>query len=304
MGLDRLLGEPQRLHPLVGFGNTASALERLLRPASASPPASPIVERMLGIAGVAILIVPATLATAAISQLGYPGIVLDIIVLYFCIAPRSLEEHVQRVFDALQSGDLAGARAAVARMVSRDTETMSKEDIARAAVESVLENGNDAIFGALFWFLLLGAPGALAFRLANTLDAMWGYRTPAYLYFGWAAARLDDVLNWIPARLTALTYCLAGSTANALRCWRLQARHWYSPNAGPVMAAGAGALSVMLGGSAQYAGEWKDRPALGSGHPAAPADIEAAIVLLRRSLLIWLFAASGAVAILFWNAHV
>ena len=165
--------------------------------------------------------------------------------------------------------------------------------MAKATVESVLENGNDAIFGALFWFALLGGPGALMFRLANTLDAMWGYRNERYLRFGWAAARIDDVLNYIPARLTALSYALLGNTADALRCWRTQAPAWDSPNAGPVMAAGAGTLGVSLGGPAIYHGQLEDRPRLGTGDAARATDIDKAVALVHNSIWLWLLAVAG-----------
>jgi len=191
------------------------------------------------------------------------------------------------VTNALGDGDLAQARHAVAMIVSRDTGSLDETGIATATVESVLENGNDAIFGAIFWFMLLGGMGALMFRLANTLDAMWGYRTPRFLYFGWAAARLDDLLNLIPARLAALTYALCGQTAGALKCWFTQATTWYSPNAGPVMAAGAGALQVKLGGAAIYHGQRKERPLLGMGDAANRTHIDAAIHLINRSILLW-----------------
>ena len=170
-------------------------------------------------------------------------------------------------------------------MVSRDSAAL---DITRAATESVLENGNDGVFGALFWFVMAGAPGAVLYRLANTLDAMWGYRTERYLHFGWAAARLDDVLSYLPARLTALTYALLGSARQGLACWRSQARAWDSPNAGPVMAAGAGVLGVVIGGPARYAGEWHDRPILGVGNVPTLDDIERALRLVRRGVGLWL----------------
>jgi adenosylcobinamide-phosphate synthase len=155
-------------------------------------------------------------------------------------------------------------------------------------VESVLENGNDGVFGALFWFFIFGGAGALLFRLANTLDAMWGYKNERFLMFGWAAARLDDVLDYIPARLTALTYALLGKTRLALRCWRIQAPTWDSPNAGPVMSAGAGALGVKLGGPARYHGEWHQRPDLGAGEASQPSDIERALKLVRHGVYLWL----------------
>jgi adenosylcobinamide-phosphate synthase len=288
LAADRIFGEPSaRWHPLVAFGRIAARLEGVLRRRTASL-------RIAGVVAVALLVAPAAALAHVVSV---P--IVDAMLLYLAIAPRSLREHALRVADALKLGDLASARAAVSQIVSRDTAGMSTDDVARAAVESVLENGNDAVFGALFWFIALGAPGAVLYRLANTLDAMWGYRNEAYLRFGWAAARFDDLLNLLPARLTALSYAVAGSTAAALRCWRTQASTWYSPNAGPVMAAGAGALQVQLGGPASYGGRRKERPVLGCGATPGVEDIERAIALVDRSLVIWiagaamLFAARG-----------
>jgi len=219
--------------------------------------------------------------------------------LYATIGLRSLGEHALPVAKAIQNDDLDAARTAVGRMVSRDTASLNAQQVAAAATESVLENGNDAVFGALFWFAVLGAPGAVLYRLANTLDAMWGYRTPRYDRFGWAAARIDDVLNFLPARLTAFTYALCGHFESAVRCWYAQAPQWDSPNAGPVMAAGAGALRVKLGGAAPYHGVWEARPELGVGDPPSADAIDRAWRLLQRGVVIWL-----AVALLLGSAMV
>jgi adenosylcobinamide-phosphate synthase len=219
------------------------------------------------------------------------GYLFNVLCLYLAIGARSLEQHANAVADALERNDLPLARTRVGMIVSRDTSQLDETGVACATVESVLENGSDAIFAAIFWFLLLGAPGAVLYRLANTLDAMWGYRNERYLYFGWAAARFDDVLNFIPARLTALTYLLLGNAKSAWRCWRRQAPTWYSPNAGPVMAAGAGAMELTLGGPAIYHGAVKERPALGTGRTPQGKDIRRAVKLVNRGVWLWVIVA-------------
>ncbi len=284
LALDALLGEPRRWHPLVGFGRLAQALEARCNRKAGRPFA-----RLSGLGCWALLVLP-PVALCALPLPAPIDTVVGVLVLYFAIGARSLAEHARAVAAPLQRGELAPARQALAMIVSRDTATLGESGVAAATCESVLENGNDAVFGALFWFVVAGAPGAMLFRLANTLDAMWGYRTPRLLHFGWAAARLDDLLNMIPARLTALSYALAGQCANALHCWRSQAARHDSPNAGPVMAAGAGALGLALGGPAVYHGKLEQRPTLGRGRDAAPADIDAALRLTRRALLLWLAA--------------
>ena len=276
--LDALLGEPRRFHPLVGFGRLTLWLEARIYADA----------RWRGALAVALLLIPATLLVALMTKIPFLGTALGILLLYFALGLNSLGQHARDVARALAAGDLADAREKVGRIVSRDTATLDETQVARATVESVLENGNDAVFATLFWFALAGAPGALLYRLANTLDAMWGYKNARYRHFGWAAARFDDVLNYLPARLTALTYAALGATRSALECWRIQAPLWDSPNAGPVMAAGAGALQVDLGGAARYAGEWHQRPALGTGAPPVAADIGRALRLVRHGVWLWL----------------
>jgi adenosylcobinamide-phosphate synthase len=282
--LDAVLGEPRRWHPLVGFGRMALVLERWLHPGER---ASAWSGQLRGAIALLLAVVPAVALCWWLVHEPY-GYVLDVLILYFVIAQRGLEEHAEQVLAALRTPDLEEARRRVGMMVSRETRDMDETRVAGATMESVLENGNDAVFGAIFWFAVLGAPGALAFRLVNTLDAMWGYRTERYLNFGRVAARLDDVLNFIPARLTAFAYALCGDTMVALRSWRTQARTWESPNAGPVMAAGAGALRVQLGGGAFYHGAWKERPPLGAGKAPDVGGIERALKLLRHTTLLWI----------------
>jgi len=280
VALDLLLGETRRWHPLVGFGNLASFIERRLNRGKA---------RLLR-GGVAWALAVLPLSILCVFLADAAGLWLHAVLLYLCIGLRSLRDHTVPIYMALRNGDLAGARALTARIVSRDTANASESDLAKASAESLLENGNDAVFGTLFWFILLGGPGAVLFRLANTLDAMWGYRSERFNLFGRCAARIDDVLNYVPARLTALSYVLLAGAGRgrAWRCWRTQAPAWTSPNAGPVMASGAGALGVSLGGAAVYDGEVEQRPPLGAGPAAGADDILRAWRLVLRTALLWL----------------
>ncbi|MEB0139079.1 MULTISPECIES: adenosylcobinamide-phosphate synthase CbiB [unclassified Undibacterium] len=282
--LDSCFGEVRRWHPLVGFGSLAQRLEqRWNRPAAG---------RWRGACAWALLVLPPVLALqAALWALARYSVFLAVLahalLLYFCLGLRSLKEHNLPIQAALEQDDLATARRLTSYIVSRDTGHADAASLAKASVESLLENGADAVFASVFWFLLLGGAGAVLHRLTNTLDAMWGYRSERWLRFGCVAARSDDVLNWVPARLTALSYAVLGDTKLALQCWRRQAPAWDSPNAGPVMAAGAGALGVQLGGRARYDGIDEIRPPLGQGRAALAADITRAWQLVRAVLYLW-----------------
>ncbi|CAN7643848.1 cobalamin biosynthesis protein [Trinickia sp. LjRoot230] len=309
VAVDAWVGEPRRGHPLVAFGHMAKRIERALnhdhdrdhhrddglRPsehASAAWPHRNAVTRMLGVLAWVLAVVP-PVAIAVMLTCWLPvalACVVHVALLWFALGTRSLVDHLSPIQSALAAGDLVQARALASRIVTRELADADASAVARAAVESALENGNDAIFGALFWFAVAGGPGALAYRLINTLDAMWGYRTVRFVRFGWAAARLDDLANYVPARLTAAAYALCGDTRTAWRCWRTQASAWDSPNAGPVMASGAGSLNVACGGTARYHGIDESRPPLGTGNAPSTRDVGRALSLVKRALALWLAA--------------
>jgi adenosylcobinamide-phosphate synthase len=202
------------------------------------------------------------------------------------LAQRSLLEHVAAVGRALQAEGLQGGREAVAKIVGRDPESLDEYGVVRAAIESLFENFSDGVIAPAFWYLLLGLPGLFAYKTANTLDSMIGHRSPKYLYFGWAAARFDDTLNWIPARLTALLIWLAAlvlpgaHVGAAIRTTLADAGKHRSPNAGWPEAAAAGALGLALGGPRRYIGTVMNEPWLGEGRARGTiVDIGAALKL-------------------------
>jgi adenosylcobinamide-phosphate synthase len=305
--LDFYFAELQRFHPLVTFGNWSIAIEKRMNTKPVSPENSSektiraslaLIKRCIGLIAWAVAVLPMCYVSYLIEQyLVNNGSsnqafywVFAVLMLYLCIGWQSLLSHAKAIIDPLKKNDMQGARFATSMIVSRETAQLTEAQIGVAATESVLENGADAIFSAIFWFLLLGVPGVILYRLSNTLDAMWGYKNERYYYFGWAAARIDDVLNFIPARLTALSYMVLGNCAGAWQCWRKQGVNWKSPNAGPVMAAGAGALNVKLGGGSIYHGVYQERPLLGLS-TAAIADrfaIQGACYLVDRVLALWI----------------
>ncbi|MBM5571145.1 cobalamin biosynthesis protein [Deefgea chitinilytica] len=281
LAIECLFGEPRCWHLLLGFGRLANAMECCLN------------KGRMGIAIGAISV----MALVAIPIFAFMVLrthaqswawVFDGLALWFALGAKSLFTHVRAIAQPLMLGDLPAARIALSMIVSRDCAQLTETEVAKGAIESNLENGADAIFATLFWFALLGGAGALLHRLSNTLDAMWGYRTPRFNEFGRFAARLDDVLNYLPARLVALSYALLGNTRLALTAWRTQAPLWDSPNAGPVMAAGAGALNLTLGGNAIYHGQVEMRTPLGFGPAPQAPDIERSLRLVQKTLALWL----------------
>ncbi|MFI6350899.1 cobalamin biosynthesis protein [Streptomyces sp. NPDC050560] len=275
---DAVFGDPRRGHPVAAFGRAAGALERTLwrdhRGAGAAHTA-------LCVGGAVAL---AAGAERALRHRPPLAVAWTAAAAWTVLGGASLAGEAERIGAALAVGDTDTARRLLPRLCGRDPEALDAGELARAVVESVAENTSDAVVGALVWGAVAGVPGFAAFRAVNTLDAMTGHRSPRYLRFGWAAARLDDVAGWPGARLTALLAVLTGGApAAALRAWRDDAKHHPSPNAGPVEAAFAGALGIRLGGTLSYGGRTEHRPVLGArGRAATPADIARAVRLSRR----------------------
>jgi adenosylcobinamide-phosphate synthase len=277
---DRALGDPARRHPVAGFGAIAAELEsRLWRPSRAT-----------GAAYAALLVGGTWAATAALRRplAPHPGATLlfDAAALWATLGGRSLERAANTLADAVEAGELEQARALAPTLVGRDPHALEPDGLCRAAVESVAENTADAVLAPLLWFALGGAPAAAAYRAANTLDAMVGHRNERYVRFGWAAARLDDLLNWPVARAgAALTAALAPSAGGtSRRTWQTVRRDGGShpsPNAGRMEAAFAGALELRLGGVNHYGDQVERRPSLGSGAAPTPEDVRRAIRLTR-----------------------
>ncbi len=282
--IDRLFGEP-RIHPLIWFGNAASRTERWFNSDHNATVLSGFVATMMLVMPPVVLVIVIDCHVSSVMSL---SILFDCLVLWFVIGWQSLQQHARAISTPLVKGNLDAARAQLAKIVSRDTKNLSDKQVAASTVESVLENGHDSLFASLFWYALLGPAGALLHRLINTLDAMWGYRTERYERFGKFSARMDDVLGFLSARLTAFGYAIVGASQSAFRCWISQVGSHPSPNAGVVMAAGAGALETKIGGPTFYDGVLKEKPWLGAGAPAVAADIERTIILVGKSLLLWL----------------
>ncbi|GAA2070524.1 cobalamin biosynthesis protein [Williamsia deligens] len=272
---DRVLGDPARLHPVAGMGTAAGALQRVLY---ADNRLAGAIHTAVCVGGTVGLLAPverrspvvAGLATAAATWTALGGTTLT----------RVAGELGARV----ESGDLDGARVLVPSLCGRDPASLDGPGMVRAAVESLAENTSDATVGPLVWAVLAGAPGAMGYRMANTLDAMVGYRSPRYRRFGWASARLDDLANLVPARLMGTVVVALGPDRRAAaRAWRDDAAAHPSPNAGVVEAAFAGALGVGLGGITVYAHGVEDRPRLGDGPSPTSADLRRAVDLSRRT---------------------
>ncbi|OBI66881.1 cobalamin biosynthesis protein [Mycobacterium sp. E796] len=271
---DLALSDPSRGHPVALFGQAAAALERATyRDAKGA-----------GALHAGLLVGAVTLLGRGVSRRG--GLFATIAATWICLGGTSLVRTGLEMSRLLESGDVDAARRLLPSLCGRDPSRLDAAGLTRAALESVAENTSDAEVAPLLWATAGGAPGVLAYRGINTLDSMIGHRSSRYARFGWAAARLDDAANYLPARMTAalVVVCaplVSGSPSGALRAWRRDAARHPSPNAGVVEAAFAGALGVRLGGPTQYRHELQIRPTLGDGRPPDVADLRRAVALSR-----------------------
>lgn len=279
--LDAALGEPDWLwrrvpHPAVLFGRLIDWLEQRLNGGEDA--------RMKGVAAVAALIAAAGLPAWLLSLDLFRG-VFEVLVVAILVAQRSLADHVHAVAQAL-SISLGHGQRAVGRIVGRDPESLDPPGVARAAIESAAENFSDGVVAPAFWFLVGGLPGIAIYKAVNTADSMIGHRSERYREFGWAAAHLDDLLNWVPARLAGLAICLAGGAGRraAEVMWR-DARLHRSPNAGWPEAAAAASLGIALAGPRIYQGVITDDPYLNAEgrRDATAEDISDAVRLIWKA---------------------
>ncbi|MGB3303704.1 MAG: cobalamin biosynthesis protein [Gordonia sp. (in: high G+C Gram-positive bacteria)] len=279
---DAVFADPQRGHPVAVFGSAVSRSEAVVYADS----------RAVGTGFTAFWVAVAAGIGDVAGRLGTVGTAAAT---FTALGGTSLCRIGDNIADALDAGDIEGARRLVSGLVGRDPNLLDEPGICRAAVESIAENTSDSAVAPLVWAAAIGAPGLLAYRAINTLDAMIGYRSDRYRNFGWAAARTDDVANLIPARVTALIVAAAsGQPGVVWRTIRRDAAAHPSPNAGVVEAAFAGALGIELGGRTVYAHGIEERPTLGDGRSPTAADLRAAVALSRRVQIV---SAVGAVLI-------
>lgn len=284
--LDRIFGDPRRWHPVAGFGMLAASLETKTYAD----------RRRAGIVHVALL-AGAAVGMGLVVRRG--GVLPTALATWTVLGGRSLERTGRVMARRLDSGDVAGARELLPALCGRDPEMLDSDGLARAALESIAENTSDAAVAPLLWGAAAGIPGLLGYRAVNTLDAMIGYRNERYRRFGWAAARVDDLANLLPARLTGLLTALlapavGGRPRDVVRIWRRDAHRHPSPNAGVVEASAAGALGIRLGGRTEYRHGIEQRPELGDGPPPTVADLRRAV---RLSTLVQ-YAALASAAVL------
>ena len=291
--LDFIFGDPSRLpHPIVWFGKMISWGEHSLNKGA---------HRMAKGAVMAIVLILMVFFVVWGLKRLVPNIVLwlilDTIIIFYCLAGTTLIREVRDVFLALDRS-LDDGRQQVSRIVGRDTSQLSAQEVRTAALETLAENLNDGVIAPLFWFALLGTPGMLAYKMVNTLDSMIGYRTERYKDFGCWAAHIDDVANYIPARLTALLMVIASGKLSLMKfVWKNGRKH-ASPNSGYPEAALAGVLNCRFGGPHYYFGELFDKPYIGENdreltttdmHISVRINRTAELLMLALTLVVMIF---------------
>lgn len=282
VALDRFVPDRYGFRPLEWYRDWAESIEQRFNGGN----------RMHGVAAVALALVPVAagvlLARYVLGEIaGVLRFAFDVLVLYACLDIHRLSGGARAVADALDAGDSRGADAQLKDLGGKSPPDSSDAAVAHATVETVLKQTNALIIAPIFWFILLGPVGAAVQRLACVLDGLWGHRDERFVEFGWAAARLDDVLQWAPARITALSYAIMGSFEEALQWWRRRAGIWSDINSGPLLVSGFGAMHMQSAEGAGGTGDYGE-PAFALNTAADSRHVRGVVALVGRVLLFWL----------------
>ena len=301
--MDMLFGDPSALpHPICWIGGLIAKTEKILRKYL---PKTEKAEKCGGIFLIfVILLVSLTIPAIFLYFIGFFGILpvflLETIICWYMLATKSLKKESMAVYKKLKQNDLKGARKAVSRIVGRDTQNLTKEGVTKAAVETVAENTTDGVVAPLFYMTMFGPLGGVFYKAVNTMDSMVGYKNEKYIYFGRYPAKLDDIINYIPARLSALFMILSAKllgyhSKDSFKIWRRDGRNHASPNSAQTEAACAGALGIQLAGDAWYFGKKYKKPFIGDKkREIVSEDIQKANRLLYTTAMIAVFAFSVA----------
>ena len=289
--LDHLIPDRQGIKPFAWYRDWAESIEERFNGG----------KRTHGIGAVMLATLPIVAGVMLIHYiLGELGWILrvafDVVVLYLCLDVHRLGKTANAISNALESGELGEADDKLRDLIGKGVPDRTDANIARAAVEGVLKQGNSLIVSPIFWFILLGPFGAVLQRLSCILDSLWGHRYERFAEFGWAAARFDDLMGWVPARITALSYALMGSFEDALHCWRRRVGVWSDINSGPLLASGFGAMHMQICEAAEES-EYEEKTSDLTVIPDA-GHVQRAVALVWRMLLLWLV-----IGILMTGAH-
>mgnify|MGYP003637120716 FL=1 len=293
--IDHFIGESTRFHPLVLFGNLANKLENKFNKGSRKQ------QFIGGLIAWCLLVLPIPLLYVLLFWVlpVYLIVLINIYIVYWAVALNSLNLHGLQIYNPLNNNNLEKAQHYCSYIVSRDTSQLDAQAISRATTESMLENGHDGVTATLIYFVIGGAPLVIIHRLSNTLDAMWGYRTEQFSYFGKFSARMDDLLGFVSAKITTLLFAaiglLNGTAKQALFNAYNQSKSYKSHNGGWVMASGATVINVCLGGRAVYFGKTVNSVQLGQGQAVKSKHIKASLTLVKQAVLFWLL------LVFFWS---
>jgi adenosylcobinamide-phosphate synthase len=292
VALDRFVPDRHGFKPFAWYRDWAESIEQRFNGGS----------RMHGVGAVLLALIPILIGVWLVRYLlgevhDVLKLLVDALILYICLDIYRLGNNARAVADALDAGDVREAEVQFKELTGKSVPDLTEAGISHATVEAVLKQGSSLVISPLFWFVVLGPIGALAQRLASILDRLWGHRYERFVEFGWAAARLDDLLQWIPARITALSYAIMGSFEDALHCWRRRMGIWSDINSGPLLASGFGAMHMQnceaMGDFDEY-----DERIIGLSVVPNSGHIRSVIALVWRVLLFWL-----AIGVLMAGAH-